>query len=150
MKRYIIVFFVFLMTIGGLLIFQTECALSDPLDYLQEGYLITFHNHEDVEKGNPWARAAYWHHMVMYKGDGIIIESDYKLGVQSITLSQSFTRWFGTQANPFEQDHDWNNYAIFGYETSYTDGMFRFSANAGSTWTDYEVYDFCFKTFGYQ
>jgi VCBS repeat-containing protein len=36
----------------------------------------------------------------------------------------------------------------FGYNTPYTDGWLWFSKNAGSYWTPYYAYDFCFKTYG--
>jgi VCBS repeat-containing protein len=36
----------------------------------------------------------------------------------------------------------------FGYNTPYIDGRLWFSSNAGSSWTSYIQYDFCFKTYG--
>jgi len=36
----------------------------------------------------------------------------------------------------------------FGYGTSYTSGVFSFTSNAGSSWLEYSLYDFCFKTYG--
>jgi VCBS repeat-containing protein len=36
----------------------------------------------------------------------------------------------------------------FGYNTPYTDGEMWYSSNAGSSWTRYPQYDFCFRTYG--
>jgi hypothetical protein len=36
----------------------------------------------------------------------------------------------------------------YGYYTPYTRGSFWISSNTGSSWSEYEYYDFCFKTYG--
>ena len=42
-----------------------------------------------------------------------------------------------------------NNYLwAYGYYNPYTNGSFWMSTNAGSSWTEYATYDFCFKTYG--
>ena len=64
----------------------------------------------------------------------------------NLTVNNTYYIIVRTNGGIVSQCYVWG----FGYQTPYTDGMFRFSANAGDSWTDYEVYDFCFKTFGYQ
>jgi hypothetical protein len=36
----------------------------------------------------------------------------------------------------------------FGYYTPYTNGVFWYSGNSGTTWSQYPQYDFAFKTYG--
>jgi len=36
----------------------------------------------------------------------------------------------------------------YGFSTPYTDGIFHFSLNSGTTWLPFASYDFCFRTYG--
>jgi hypothetical protein len=70
----------------------------------------------------------------------------FDLPDMNVTIDDTYYILVRTTGGTGAQCYVWG----FGYQTPYTDGMFRFSANAGVSWTDYQTYDFCFKTYGYQ
>ena len=71
---------------------------------------------------------------------------NFDLPDMNMTIDDTYYILVRTTGGTGSQCYVWG----FGYQTPYTDGMFRFSANAGSSWTEYQTYDFCFKTYGYQ
>jgi len=62
----------------------------------------------------------------------------------TVTVDETYYIVVHTDGGSSMSCYLWN----FGYGTSYSSGVFQFSSTGGSSWLEYAMYDFCFKTYG--